>query len=77
MKKITYSDEAAPWSRSNHLMGTRLLSSSNDSDNNPGRTRSEIKVNQVSFNQSGDNELPDHLPAVSSDYLNTPVPGTV
>jgi hypothetical protein len=34
MKTITYDDEAAPWSRNNHLMGTRLLPSSDDIDNN-------------------------------------------
>jgi hypothetical protein len=33
MRTITYNDEAAPWSRSNYLMGTRLLPSSDDSDN--------------------------------------------
>jgi hypothetical protein len=31
-RTITYSDQAAPWSRSNHLMGTRLLPSSDVSD---------------------------------------------
>jgi hypothetical protein len=30
MKTITCNDEAAPWSRSNHLMGTRLPPSSDD-----------------------------------------------
>jgi hypothetical protein len=34
MRTITYNDEAAPWSKSNHLMGTRWLSSSNDSNKN-------------------------------------------
>jgi hypothetical protein len=34
MRTITYNDEAAPWRRSNHLLGARLLSSSEDSDNN-------------------------------------------
>jgi hypothetical protein len=33
MRTITYKDEAAPWSRINHLMGTRLLPSSDDSGN--------------------------------------------
>jgi hypothetical protein len=32
MGTITYNDETAPWSRSNHLMGTRLLPSSDDRD---------------------------------------------
>jgi hypothetical protein len=31
---ITYKDEAALWSRSNHLMENRLLPSSDDSDDN-------------------------------------------
>jgi hypothetical protein len=35
-RAITYNDEAAPWSRSNYLMGTRLLPSSDDSDNISG-----------------------------------------
>jgi hypothetical protein len=30
MRTITYNDEAAPWSRSNHLMGTGWLPSSDD-----------------------------------------------
>jgi hypothetical protein len=51
MRAITCDDEAAPWSRSNHLMGTRLLSSSDDSHNNffrtLHRTRTEIKINQT------------------------------
>jgi hypothetical protein len=34
MRTDTHNDEAATWSRSNHLMGTRLLPSSDDSDNN-------------------------------------------
>jgi hypothetical protein len=33
MRTTTYNDEAAPWSRSNHLMGTRLLPSSDDRGN--------------------------------------------
>jgi hypothetical protein len=37
MRTISY-NEAAPWSRSNHLMGTRLLLSSDDSANNFSRT---------------------------------------
>jgi hypothetical protein len=34
MRTITYNDEAAPWSRSSHLMRTRSLPSSDDSDDN-------------------------------------------
>jgi hypothetical protein len=34
MSIITYNDEAEPWSRSDHLLGTRLLLSSDDSNNN-------------------------------------------
>jgi hypothetical protein len=33
MRTISYNDEAALCSRSNHFMGTRLLPSSDDSDN--------------------------------------------
>jgi hypothetical protein len=33
MRTIIYNDEAAPWSRSNHLFGIRLLPSSDDSNN--------------------------------------------
>jgi hypothetical protein len=32
MRTITYNDEAAPWSRSNHILGTRLFPSSDDSN---------------------------------------------
>jgi hypothetical protein len=51
MRRVTYNEEAAPWSRSNHLMGTRLLPSSDDSDNifsrtTPGNHWTEIMVNQ-------------------------------
>jgi hypothetical protein len=38
MKTIANNDEVAPWSGSNHLMGTGLLPSSDDSDNNFSRT---------------------------------------
>jgi hypothetical protein len=34
MRTIIHYDEAAPWSRSNHVLGTRLLLSSDDSSNN-------------------------------------------
>jgi hypothetical protein len=34
MRTITYNDEAAPWSSGNHVLGTRSLLSSNDSNNN-------------------------------------------
>jgi hypothetical protein len=51
MRTITYNDEAAPWSRSRYLMRTRLLPSSDDSDNifsNPsGKAWTEIMVNQT------------------------------
>jgi hypothetical protein len=33
MRTITYNDDAVLWSRINHLMETRLLPSSDDSDN--------------------------------------------
>jgi hypothetical protein len=42
MKIITYNDEAAPWSRSNHVWGARPLPLSDDSDNfswNPGESK--------------------------------------
>jgi hypothetical protein len=52
MRMITYSDEAAPCSRSNHLMGTGLLPSSDGSDNSFSRTLlqklwTEMMVNQA------------------------------
>jgi hypothetical protein len=50
IRTITYNDEAAPWSRSNHLLRTRLLLSSDDSNNNSrtlGRIRIEIIINQA------------------------------
>jgi hypothetical protein len=34
MRTITYNDEAAAWSMSNHLLGTKLLLSSDDRNNN-------------------------------------------
>jgi hypothetical protein len=54
MKIITFNDEAAPWSRNNHLMGIKLLSSSDDSNNNcfeiPHRTRTwMIVINKATF----------------------------
>jgi hypothetical protein len=56
MRTVIYNDDAAPWSRSNHLMGTRLLPLSDDSNNfcgallwNPWRTRTEKMVNQAIF----------------------------
>jgi hypothetical protein len=36
MRTITYNDEVVPWSRNNQLMETRLLPSSDDSDNISG-----------------------------------------
>jgi hypothetical protein len=33
MRTITYNDEAALWSRNNYVLGTRLLPSSDGSDN--------------------------------------------
>jgi hypothetical protein len=41
MRAITYSDEAAPWSRGDHVSGTRLLPSSDDSDDNFSGTLEE------------------------------------
>jgi hypothetical protein len=41
MRTVTYNDETAPWSRSNHPMGTRLLPSSDDRDDNFSRTFEE------------------------------------
>jgi hypothetical protein len=34
MMTVTYNDEAAPWSRSNHILGSRLLPASGDSGKN-------------------------------------------
>jgi hypothetical protein len=36
MRTVTYNDESVLWSRSNHLMGTRLLPASDDSNNISG-----------------------------------------
>jgi hypothetical protein len=41
VRTIAYNDEAAPWSRSNYLMGTRLLPSTNDRDDIFSRTHLE------------------------------------
>jgi hypothetical protein len=41
MRTITYNDEAAAWSKNYHVLGTRLLPSSDDSDNNFSRTLEE------------------------------------
>jgi hypothetical protein len=53
MKTVTCNDEAAPWSRNNHLIRTRLLPSSEDSDNNlsgiPCKTRTEMMTNQATL----------------------------
>jgi hypothetical protein len=43
MRTIGYNDVTALWSRSHHPVGTRLLSSSDDSDNFSG-TLEEQKV---------------------------------
>jgi hypothetical protein len=34
MRTITYNDEAAPWSRSGHVLGSRLLLSREDRNKN-------------------------------------------
>jgi hypothetical protein len=34
MKTTTYNDEATPWNRSSYVLGTTLLPSSDDSNNN-------------------------------------------
>jgi hypothetical protein len=51
MKTSTYNDEAAPWGRSDDLVGIRLVPSSNDSNNNFSgtllqNTQDELMVNQ-------------------------------
>jgi hypothetical protein len=52
MRTIAYNDEAAPWSRSNHLMRTRLLPSSNNNlSQNLCRTRTKITINQATLGQ--------------------------
>jgi hypothetical protein len=33
MRTMTYNVEAAPWSKNNHFMGTRLFPSRNNSNN--------------------------------------------
>jgi hypothetical protein len=49
-RTISYNDLAASWSGNNHLLGTKLLSASDDSNNNlpwnPGRARTEIMVKE-------------------------------
>jgi hypothetical protein len=53
MKTITCNDEAAPWSRSNHVFGTGLLPLSNNSNNNFFESiRTEIMANQVPLDHS-------------------------
>jgi hypothetical protein len=63
----TYNDEAAPWSRSNHPMGTRLLPSGDDRDNNflrtPPETRTEIMINQATVDLPHPNSPPFKLKA--------------
>jgi hypothetical protein len=51
MRTSTYNDEAVPWSRSNHSMGTRLLPSSDESINFSGipHKRIEIMINQTTL----------------------------
>jgi hypothetical protein len=44
MKIITYNDETVPWGRSNHLMGTKLLPSSDDK---PHRTRTKLMIKKA------------------------------
>jgi hypothetical protein len=44
MKTVTYNDEASPWSRSSHALGTRWLPSGDDSDNKFSRTLEEQKL---------------------------------
>jgi hypothetical protein len=44
MMKITYNDEAALWSKSNHLTGTTLFSSSDDNNNNFSGTLGEPEL---------------------------------
>jgi hypothetical protein len=64
MKTVSYNDEAIPWCRNTHVLGTRSFPSSNDSSNNFSRTfgrpRTEIIINQVLL-----------------DHWNTPVTGTI
>jgi hypothetical protein len=51
IRTIASNDEATPWSKNNHLMGARLLHSSDDSENTFSRdalrTRTEVMVNQA------------------------------
>jgi hypothetical protein len=44
-RTTTYNDKAAPWNRSNHLVGTRLLPSSDDSDTS--RTSTEKVMDET------------------------------
>jgi hypothetical protein len=51
MRTTTYNDEAVPWSRSNHVLGTRSLPSSDDSGKNftTSKSKTEIMVSQAPF----------------------------
>jgi hypothetical protein len=50
MRIITYNDKVALWSRSNHLIGTRMLPSRNNNfSETPQRTRTEIMINQATL----------------------------
>jgi hypothetical protein len=44
MRTISLHDEAAPWSRSNQLMGTRFVPLSDDHDNNFSRIHEEQEL---------------------------------
>jgi hypothetical protein len=48
MRTITYNDEPEPWTRSNHLIKTRLLCSNDDNNNFSGTgIRTETMTNQA------------------------------
>jgi hypothetical protein len=44
MRTITYDNEAIPWNRGNYLLGTRLLPSSDDSNNKFSGVPAELEL---------------------------------
>jgi hypothetical protein len=54
MRTNTYNDEAAPWSRNNPVLGTRMLPLSDDND----QLRTEMMVNKALPHQ---NDTGTHL----------------
>jgi hypothetical protein len=80
MMAITYDEKAAPWSRSSHLLGTRLLPSRDNSDNNffepPCRTRTESQQDHDLLNYTALSPFTPILSLFKSKaYVSTPKMG--